>query len=176
MQKLSTIVNHTNKNTIKKYNLFIFLFILFFQVFFIINPAKSADDAENFRKEIIFYSDKLIASKENIFILENKVLALYNNFTLEGDYLFLNLKDAYGKSKGNVRFINNDIQILANEIEFDISSKYIQFKKANVNLHNIISFSAENIFVTQNLIKIEGFELKEKDKKLPVEYEIFLKK
>jgi len=139
----------------------------------IISPAKSASEIENFKKEITFYSNKLVTTKENVFILENKVLALYNNFTLEADYLFLNLEYGYGKSKGNVRFINDDVQIYADEIEFDVSSKYINFKKAHININNLISFDAENIFVTESLIKVEGFNYIDKD--LPIEYEIFLK-
>ncbi len=153
---------------------YFWVFSIIAVLFFI--PAKNVEAArlQEIRNEIVFYSDKLESLDKDSFILKGKVLFIYQNFTLEADYLFLDFKNGFGRAKGNIRAINGDSQIYAEELEFDTIFETIKIKKAQVNLNNIIGFKAKQINLIKNLFQVNGFEFRETDKKNLIPFSILI--
>jgi hypothetical protein len=150
--------------------------IIFFLVFLLIvfTPKAKAVNLQELKKDIVFYSGKLSTLDNDVFELEDKVLFIYQDFTLESDYLLLDLKNGHLKAKGNIRAINGDNKILARELEFDFLLESVKIKEAQVNLNNLIKFEAKNIFLLKKYINIDGFKFRDEDKKLPFNYTLLV--
>jgi hypothetical protein len=117
-----------------------------------------SNEIKDFKKEIIFYSDKLTTIDKDTLILENRVLLIYQTFTLEADYLFLDFKNMKIKAKGNVRAINNEIQVNCESIEIDITLESVNLKNANIDINNRVNFFAKSLFLMKNYYSINGFK------------------
>jgi hypothetical protein len=151
----------------------LFILIIFFTFF---SNRVEASDLDKFKKEVLFYSEKLENTEEEIFLLKDKVLLIYQDFTLEADYLLVDLKNGRLKAKGNIRLINGDVKILADEFEADIRDEYLKITKANINLGNMINFTAKEIFAIKKFFTIDGIKYENKDSKLPIPYSVLTEK
>ncbi|MBC7473968.1 MAG: hypothetical protein H7263_06720 [Candidatus Sericytochromatia bacterium] len=136
-----------------------------------LEPTRNIEDL---KKEVIFYSDKMTTINKSTIILENKVLLIYKDFTLESDYLLFDMEKGQIKAKGNVRAINGDIQVLCDEIEVDTFLESVKIKSANVNLNKLYSFQAKDIFVIKGLFSINGFRFNDNDTKHPIRYSVLV--
>ena len=152
-----------------KFILRVRIFILTLIFLFIGKVAYSAE-TEDLKKEVIFYSDNLTTIDKDTLILQNKVLLIYKSFTLEADYLFLDFKNGHIRAKGNVRTINNDIQIACEEINIDVVLESVKLYGAKVNVNNRISFQAGSLFLLKNFYSVEGFKITDEDNVHPLRY------
>ncbi len=151
--------------------------IIILTLIFLLIPKNSfsADTTKNLKKEIILYSDKLTTIDKDTLILENKVLLIYKSFTLESDYLFIDFKNGHIRAKGDVRTINNDIQVLCEEIDVDLVLESVKLSLAKVNLNNRVNFQAKSLFLLKNFYTIEGFKLIDNDTVHPLKYSVDIK-
>jgi hypothetical protein len=154
------------------------ILINFFLVFitFLFPVKANAANMKDLKKDMIFYSGKLTTLANDVFELEDRVLFIYQDFTLESDYLFLDFQNGHIKAKGNVRAINGDNQVMANELEVDILLESVKISGALVNLNNLMNFEAKDIFLMKKYISINGFRFHDEDKKLPFSYTVLLDK
>lgn len=145
----------------------IFILTLFF--LFIYKPSYSAE-TDNLKKEIIFYSDKLTTIDKDTLVLEKRVLLIYQTFTLESDYLFLDFKNGHIRAKGNVRAINSEVQVSCDEINVDIVLESVKVTNALVNINNRVSFQAKSLFLLKNYYSVDGFKFSDNDNVHPLRY------
>lgn len=151
----------------------LFLTIIFLYLF---TNCSYSSTLENFKKEVIFYSEELEGSEDEYFRLKKNILLIYQDFTLESDLLFLDLKNGRLKAKGNIRLINGDVKIYAEEFEADIKDEYIKISKAKINLGNIVNLTAKEIFAMKKFFNIEEAKYENEDKLLPIPYSVLVNK
>lgn len=147
---------------------------LIFCLLILINPCYSETENNLLKKEIIFYSDKLTGLDKDTIILENRVLLLYKSFTLEADYVYIDFKNGHIKAKGNVRAINNEVQVNCESIEVDIILESIKLTKANVDINNRVKFFADSLFLLKEYYSVSGFKFND-NTIVPLNYSIDLK-
>ncbi|MFN8576847.1 MAG: hypothetical protein U0354_08305 [Candidatus Sericytochromatia bacterium] len=146
-------------------------------IFLLLIPKISySSENKDFRKELIFYSDKLTTVDKDTVILENRVLLIYQTFTLESDYLFIDFKNKQIKAKGNVRAINNEVQVNCDSIEVDMLLESIKLNNAKVDINHRVDFFAKSLFLMKNYYTAEGFKFKDEELILPLKYSVNLEK
>lgn len=144
----------------KRVRTYILTLIFFLSV--LSNKSHCETQTEKLKKEVIFYSDKLNTLDKDTLILENRVLLIYQSFTLEADYLFLDFKNGHIKAKGNVRAINNEVQVNCEAIEVDIFLESVKLTNANVDINNRIKFFAKSLFLLKDYYSVNGFKFNDK--------------
>ena len=152
-------------------------FLLLFLLILMINSKTAyAEKINILNSNLIIYSEKVVSKESGVSVFENKVLLIFQDFTLECDYLFVDSKRGYIKAKGNIRAINNEIEILCSEVEIDTFLESVKIKKAEVSLSDNIKFTAKEIFALKKFINMDGFKFANDDFKIPIDYSILIDK
>ncbi len=152
-------------------------FLLLFLLILMINSKIAyAEKINILNSNLIIYSENVVSKESGVSVFENKVLLIFQDFTLECDYLFVDSKRGYIKAKGNIRAINNEIEILCSEIEIDTLLESVKIKKAEVSLSDNIKFTAKEIFALKKFINMDGFKFTNDDFKIPIDYSILIDK
>lgn len=163
-------INSGLKSTVKE------AMISYCFLFFLFSNQALAEKVSISEKNVTIYSNTSSINNNGVSSYDGNVLLIFDDFTIEADSLIFDINKGYVTIKGNIRLINNEIEVFAPEINIDLKLESVKITNPSVNVSNYIDFKAKEIFALKSFINIDGFRFDEKDEKIPFNYSLIIDK